>query len=61
MGWITPWERKFYFDIEGMRGLTDGQISKRTEINNNLVKKMRVHEYTSGRRVRGKVRERGAR
>ena len=61
MGWITEWERRFYFDIEGMRGLSDGQISKRTEINKYLSKKMRAHEYASGRRGCGKVRARGAR
>lgn len=61
MGWITPWERKFYSDIVGMRGLTDGQISKRTEINEDLVNKMREHEYASCRMGSGKVRVRGAR
>ena len=61
MGWITLWEKRFSFDIEGVKSLSDGQISKRTEINENLVKKMRAYEYASGRRGAGKVRARGGR
>src|SRR5512135_3283958 len=55
MGWLTEWERRYYLDIMGKRGLSPGQLSKRTEINVSLVKKMRAYEYTRGRdRARGR-------
>ena len=61
VGWIDPYERKFYLDIlskrKGMRGkwkLSEKQTRMKTKINAKVAAKMRTHSHARGRsRVSG--------
>ena len=40
-GWLTAWEKDFYFDIMGKRSLTAKQASKKKQINELVLQRMK--------------------
>lgn len=39
--WINDWEKEFYFDVMRKRNLSSKQVTKKLQINQNVLSKMR--------------------